>query len=287
MSLMMRLSDEEIALIEQKRAEEKAKQDELLKSYDHYREEQISFQKLKNERHEVEQENRKKRYETMYNELIAVSKDFKLTCKKVNTKQTIRLYDVDENGREIKYVFDDSGSVIKHIKPKEVVNLDSYNYELSLDYTGKVPEGCKYYVIPSETYSRTGRVNGYKMQVRGTGINDWDKRGQMTKATSVYKKILEIVESKFRQIEYRTEQDQRNDRIQERFKVTFSEFVKNVTSIHESVFYIKLDNGVTINIHGYEDSNGNIRFVKDKISFPYNMDALDLINKLNDIKGEQ
>ena len=30
------------------------------------------------------------------------------------------------------------------------------------------------------------------MQVQGTGINSWDKRGQMTNPNTVHKKITEI-----------------------------------------------------------------------------------------------
>ena len=42
MSQTMKLSAEEIALIEERRAEEQAKQEALLKSYDHYKERTIN-----------------------------------------------------------------------------------------------------------------------------------------------------------------------------------------------------------------------------------------------------
>jgi len=287
MSLMMRLSDEEIALIEQKRAEEKAKQDELLKSYDHYKQGRTSQFIKTNSLRETAEETRKKLYQTIYDDLVSVSKDFTFVCEKVESKAELPLYEIDDNGSEIRYGQNEEGETIWY-NPKETIKLPTYSYRLSIKYTGRMPENHRYEVVPVDKTSKySGRVIGYKMQVRGTGIDSWGKSGQMTKASSVYKKILDTIEGAFRQIEYRTAQDQRNDRIKERFKVEFSKFEKNVISIHESIFQIKLDNGITLNINGYEDSNGNIRFNKDKISFPYNMDALYLIGMLNEIKGEQ
>lgn len=287
MSMMMRLSDEEIAIIEQKRAEEKAKEEAWLKSYECYREKQISQQQKRNERQEKDWEQRKTLYETIYKELIAVSKDFKLTCKKMVTKPIISLYDLDANGDEIKYLRDENGSVLEYLKPKELVKIPSYYYELAIDYTGNVPEGCKYHIVPTEQRSRYGNINGYKMAVRGTDIDNHDNRGQMTKASSVHKKILEIIDSKFKQLEYQRERKLSVKRIVDKFNVEFSDFTKNVTSTYETVFYLKLDNGITLTISGYEDSNGNIRFVKDKVYFPSNMNTISLVNQLSAIKGEQ
>jgi hypothetical protein len=109
----------------------------------------------------------------------------------------------------------------------------------------------------------------------------------MTKATTVHKKIIETVEQKFRQIEYEKEQDSSNNRIKQRFDIEFSEFVKNVTSINQNNFHIKLDNGVTIEIYGYETGDGSVRWSKGKISFPYSMDVTSLLTKLNEIKCEE
>ena len=288
MSQTIKLTAEEIALIEQKRAEEKSKQEELLKSYDHYRENTIKYQVDRNERSEKEQEDRKTTYEEVLNKLIAVSNDFKLICKKELTTTTVNLYDIDNDGREIKYERDENGSVVSHLEPKEVFLLKTYHYGLKIQYTGKVPEGCSYNVVPVIQYSRySHRANGYKMQVQGTDICSWDKRGQMTKATTVHKKIIETVEQKFRQIEYEKEQDSSNNRIKQRFDIEFSEFVKNVTSINQNNFHIKLDNGVTIEIYGYETGDGSVRWSKGKISFPYSMDVTSLLTKLNEIKCEE
>jgi hypothetical protein len=118
MSQTIKLTAEEIALIEQKRAEEKSKQEELLKSYDHYRENTIKYQVDRNERSEKEQEDRKTTYEEVLNKLIAVSNDFKLICKKELTTTTVNLYDIDNDGREIKYERDENGSVVSHLEPK-------------------------------------------------------------------------------------------------------------------------------------------------------------------------
>jgi hypothetical protein len=254
MSQTIKLTAEEIALIEQKRAEEKAKQEELLKSYDHYREKTINYHVSKNEGSEKEQEDRKTAYEGIFNKLIAVSNDFKLICKKELATTTVNLYDIDNDGCEIKYERDENGSVVSHLEPKEVVELETYHYGLKIQYTGIVPEGCSYNVVPVVQYSRYGHnIISCKMQIQGTEINSWDKRGIMSNAKNVYKKIVEIVEQKFRQIEYKKEQDASNIRIDDEFKRVFSDYVDNVTSTHRSQFDIKLDNGITIEIYGYEN----------------------------------
>jgi len=283
MSQSIKLTAEEIALIEQKRAEEKAKQDELLKSYDYYRERKIASHKETMGRQEQEEEQRKINYETIFNELIKVSKFFRFDCKKVKRVTSVDLYNIDDKGNEIRYTKDGSWN---QIEPKEVAKVDSYYYELKIVYTGVVPEGHEYYVVPTPTYSKYSyRITGYKMQVQGTGICSWDKRGQMTKAESVHKKILETVESKFRQIEYKKEQDLSNNRIADRFNIEFSKYAKNVTSINQNTFHIKLDNGITIEIYGYENGDGEVTFRKGKIAFPYEMDVTSLLSNLNDIKG--
>jgi hypothetical protein len=287
MSQTIKLTAEEIALIEQKRAEEKAKQEELLKSYDHYRERRIDAHKQSLQRQETDEEGRKKVYENIFNDLIAVSSDFRLDSKKINKVSNLELYDINDSGNEIRYTYDAEG-YSEYIDPREVVKFNTYYYEMKIVYTGKVPEGCNYYVVPVTQYSKySHRANGYKMQVQGTDISSWDKRGQMTKATTVHKKIVETVEQKFRQIEYEKEQDSSNNRIKQRFDIEFSEFVKNVTSINQNNFHIKLDNGVTIEIYGYETGDGSVRWSKGKISFPYSMDVTSLLTKLNEIKCEE
>jgi hypothetical protein len=288
MSQTIKLTAEEIALIEQKRAEEKAKQEELLKSYDHYRENTINYHVRKNEGSEKEQEDRKNSYEEIFNKLITISNDFKFICEKKSAKTTVNLYDIDNDGREIKYERDENGSVVSYLEPKEVVELETYYYELKIQYTGNVPEGCSYIVVPVAQYSRySHRITGYKMQVQGTDINSWGKRGQMTNANNVHKKILEIVDAKFRQIEYKKEQDVSNNRIKQRFDIEFSKFVKNVTSINQNTFHIKLDNDITLEIYGYENGDGSVRWSKGKISFPYSMDVTSLLTNLNEIKGKE
>ena len=285
MSQTMKLTAEEIALIEQKRAEEQARQEELLKSYDYYRDRKIASHKETMERQEKDEEQRKINYETVFNKLIAVSNDFRFDCKKTKRVTSLDLYDIDDKGNEKRYTEDGSWN---HIKPKEVVKVDSYYYEMKIVYTGNVPEGCEYYVVPTPTYSKySHRITGYKMQVQGTGICSWDKRGQMTKASTVHKKIVETVESKFRQIEYKKEQDSSNKRIADRFNLEFSKYAKNVTSINQNTFYIKLDNGITIEVYGYENGEGDVTFRKGKIAFPYEMDVTSLLSNLNDIKGEE
>jgi hypothetical protein len=281
MSQTIKLTAEEIALIEQKRAEEKAREEELRKSYPAYRERKIASHKETMGRQEQEEEQRKINYETIFNELIKVSKFFRFDCKKVKRVTSVDLFDIDENGNEKRYT-----ESWGYIDPREVVKVDSYYYEMKIVYTGVVPEGHEYHVVPTPTYSKYSyRITGYKMQVQGTGICSWDKRGQMTKAESVHKKILETVESKFRQIEYKKEQDLSNNRIKERFDIEFSKYAKNVTSINQNTFNIKLDNGISLEIYGYENGDGEVTFRKGKIAFPYEMDVTSLITNLNEIKG--
>jgi hypothetical protein len=48
-----------------------------------------------------------------------------------------------------------------------------------------------------------------------------------------------------------------------------------------------LDNGINIEIYGYENGDGDVTFRKGKIAFPYQMDITSLLSNLNDIKGEE
>ena len=92
MSQTMKLSAEEIALIEERRAEEQAKQEALLKSYDHYKERTINRETERLRLNEEEAENRKQTYEEIFNKLIHVSNDFKFDCKKIEREHEFSLY---------------------------------------------------------------------------------------------------------------------------------------------------------------------------------------------------
>lgn len=273
MTQNMNLSAEEVALIEQKRAQEKS-------NYDTYRE-RIKQQHIERvERRLTNEEDRKKVYETMFNSLVAVSKDFRLDCEKSDTVSEINLYELDENGNEIRYV---NG---EYVEAKEVDKLDTYHYQLKIVYTGNVPPNHQYYIVPVEQYHKwSGRVKGYKMQLQGTGISTWDKRGQMTNPNTVVKKITEFVENKFNQIKYQEEQNKSNRRIADRFKIEFSKYAKNVTSTNQNYFNIELENGIEIQIYGYENGLGNISFSKGKVVLPYSLDVKDVLENLDNIKS--
>lgn len=277
------LTKEEIALIEQKRAEEKAK----LASFDHHRENVINRETKRQSEYERDEKVRKGIYEKYYAELIAVSPDYKLECVKVNQVNKVAIYDVDENGHEVRTKKNKKGETV-WLKPKEILKFKFYRYNLKLSYTGKVPEGHNYYVVPVSQYSKWSyRTTGYKMQVQGTGINSWDKRGQMTNAKSVHKKITETVDSAFKQIEYKTAQEQSNERIHNKFKVEFSEYLNNYT-VSNNTFVVKLGNEISVTFYGHEDSNGDIRFNNPKINMPYGkFEVKDLLNGLNGIKGKE
>ena len=285
----MTLTAEEKALIEQKRAEEKAKQEELLKSYDHHREKVIKRETERCRNYEADEENRKTVYEGFLNQMLGVSPDYKLHCKKIDRVTKIDIYDIDENGYEIKYEVNSKGET-NYFKPREVVKIPNYHYELKLSYTGKAPEGHNYYIAPVTQYSKYSyKPKGYKMQVQGTGIDSWDKRGQMTNPNTVHNKIVDTIESSFRQIEYRTIQDQSNKRIIERFKLEFSQYggeQYQYGSTNE--FIVTLDNGIKITFYGYEDSEGNITFNNAKVGVPYRtIEVKDLLDGLKDIKGKE
>lgn len=279
----MNLTAEEKALIEQKRAEEKAK----LASFDHHKETVINRETKRIHQYESDEDNRKRVYQDIYAKLSEVSPDYKLECEKVNQVNKVEIYDVDENGNEVKTKKNKKGETI-WLKPKEVLKFKFYRYNLKISYTGKVPEGHNYYVVPVSQYSKWSyRITGYKMQVQGTGISSWDKRGQMTNPNSVHKRIVETVDNAFKQIEYKTAQEQSNDRILNRFKVEFSEYVNNFTFGHNT-FVVKLDNGISVTFYGYEDSNGNITFNNTKVNVPYGkVEVRDLLGGLNGIKGKE
>lgn len=281
----MTLTAEEKALIEQKRAEEKAKQEALLKSYDYHRENVIKRETERCRNYEADEEKRKKVYEGFLEQMLGVSPDYKLHCKKVDRVNKIDIYDIDENGYEIKYKQNSKGET-EYLKPREVVKIDTYHYDLKLSYTGKVPEGHNYHIAPVEQRSKYSyRTTGYKMQVQGTGINSWDKRGQMTNPNTVHKKIVDTIESAFIQIEYRTAQAQSIKRIQDRFKLEFSKY-KNV-QINNNEFIVTLDNEIKLTFHGYEYGD-KISFSSPKVTFPYNkFEVKDLIEGLANIKGKE
>lgn len=279
----MNLTAEEKALIEQKRAEEKAK----LASFDHHKETVINRETKRIHQYESDEDNRKRVYQDIYAKLSEVSPDYKLECEKVNQVSKVEIYDVDENGSEVKTKKNKKGETI-WLKPKEVLKFKFYRYNLKISYTGKVPEGHNYYVVPVSQYSKWSyRITGYKMQVQGTGISSWDKRGQMTNAKSVHKRIFETVDNAFKQIEYKTAQEQSNNRILNRFKVEFSEYLNNYT-VEYTTFVVKLDNGISVTFYGHEDSNGNITFNNTKVNVPYGkVEVRDLLGGLNGIKGKE
>jgi hypothetical protein len=270
------LTSEEILLIQEKRAEEKRMEEELKKSFDHYKENRIKSEKNRLERNEQDSEKLKQTYESMFNDLAKVSKDYRLDTEKIEYVVEVRLYNIDDNGYEI-----------RSDEPREVVTLNSYHYRHVIKYTGKVPEGHSYHVALVEKHSRySGRTNGYKMQVQGTGISTWDKRGQMTNPKSVHQRILDIVESAFKQIEYKTQRELSTNRIADRFKLEFSKFNNKVDFDGRNEFKVTLDNNISVTFYGHEDGNGNITFNNPKINLPYNkFDIKDLLEVLNLAKG--
>lgn len=281
----MNLTSEEKALIEQKRAEEKAK----LCSFDHHKETVINRETKRIHQYESDEDNRKRVYQDIYAKLSEVSPDYKFECEKVNQVNKVDVYDVDENGSEVRTKKNKKGETI-WLKPKEVLKFKFYRYDLKISYTGKVPEGHNYYVVPVSQYSKWSyRITGYKMQVQGTGISSWDKRGQMTNPNSVHKRIVETVDNAFKQIEYKTAQEQSNDRILERFKLEFSQYVgEKVKYNSHNEFIVTLDNGIRVTFYGYEDSEGNISFYNTKVIIPYKtIEVKDLLDGLNVIKGKE
>jgi hypothetical protein len=283
----MNLTAEEIALIEQKRAEEKTKQEELRKSYDHYREKTITYYKARRKEQEENEEERKASYEGIFNKLVAVSKDFKFICKKESATMTVNLYEIDDNGYEIKFTRNEDGSYGHMLDSKEVVDLETYRYVLKIVYTGKVPEGCEYYIVPVAQKSKYGnRVIGYKMQLKGSGpnhgIDNYDGRGKLSNAKSLHNRITETVDSVFRQIEYRKAQDNSNARILAKFKEEFGGYEFNN---HQNEFTIKFTNGIALKVHGYENAKGDIEFRYSSVSVPYSqVDFKDLVHHLSAIK---
>lgn len=280
----MNLTAEEIALIEQKRAEERAKEEALLKSYDYQKERTIEREVERMKLLESDEERRKARYEEVFNKLIRISEDFKLSWKKNDKTREIALYDVDDNGREIRYV--EVNGKNEWLEPKEVVKLKTYDYQIKLSYTGKMPKDYEYEVVVIDTYSKYSyRVTGYKLQIRGTGINSWDKRGQMTNPKTVHTKLVELCDEAFKRIEWLDERKKTEDRITSRFKLEFSKF-KNV-EIDNNTFIVTLDNGIKVTFYGYEHGD-EITFSSPKISLPYHkIEIKDLLDNLGNIKGKE
>jgi hypothetical protein len=277
------LTEEEMALIQNKRAEDiKA----LRTSYDRYKAEKIKDREKRINSIQKDAEALKKIYEGYFNGLIAVSPDFKLDCKIVNNKEVIDLYELDNDGYEIQIVFDEEGKPVKKLKPKEKVSLDSYTYDIRISYTGTVPEGYEFYVIAAQTYSKySGRANGYKMQVQGTGINAWEKTFKMTSPKSILNRIVGLSESAFMQIEHRNAAELAQQRIEAAFEKTYghleNEGVK--ISVAPGEFTLTYENGIELKIAAYErtyESNSEVRFVNSKVKIPYEFDIDKLIEGL-------
>jgi hypothetical protein len=272
----MTLTSEEIALIEQKREEKRLMELELKKSYDIYKQRRIESEQKTCENIKNQAEKLKSVYLSQFNELIKVSKDFSFECEKIQHDRRIDLYELDDEGYELRS------------KVKEVIKTKTYSYNLKIKYTGEVPEGHNYFVAMVDQYSKySGSLKGYKMQVQGTGISTWDKRGQMTNPKSVVQRLVEHVESQFRQIEYRDEAKQRSKRIEDRFKLEYSKFVdKTVINVNNNEFIVTFENDIRITFYGYEDGEGNIHFNNPKISTPYNkIDMKSLLDALSNVKG--
>lgn len=279
------LTKEELALIEQKRAEDRAKAEALRTSYDHYKAERIKAAEARIDRIQKDAEALKKVYEGFYNSLIAVSPDFKLDCKIVNNKEVIDLYELDKDGYEIQMSYDEQGNPKRRLKPKEKISLDSYAYNFKLSYTGKVPEGHSFNVIAVTTHSNySGRVNGYKMQVQGTGINSWEKTFKMINPKSVVNRLIGLSEDAFRQIEYKTAAELAHQRIQAAFQDKYGHLENEGVKIGRSPgqFVLTYENGIQLIIGAYEN-NSEVVFRNSKVNVPYTFDTDKLIEVLKNI----
>jgi hypothetical protein len=279
------LTKEEIALIEQKRAEDRAKAEALRTSYDHYKAERIKARELVIDRRQKDAEALKKVYEGFYNSLIAVSPNFKLDCNKVKSKETIDLYELDKGGYEIQMVYDEQEKPISRVKPKEIISLDLYFYTFKLSYTGKVPEGHIFYVNAVTTQSNySGRVNGYKMQIQGTGINSWDGRGKMVNPKAIVNRLIGLSEDAFRAIEYKTAAELTKQRIQAAFQEKYGHLENEGVKIGRSPgqFVLTYENGIQLIIGAYESSS-EVKFTNTKVNIPYGFDTDKLIGGLKNI----
>lgn len=279
------LTTEELTLIEQKRAEKKAQAEALRTSYDHYKAEKIKRREQSIERAQTDAENKKKVYEGFYNSLVAVSPVFKLDCKKVNNKETIELFEIDSDGYEITMLYDEEGRIKNRVKPKEKVTLDSYFYEIKLSYTGNVPEGHSFHVIATTTYSKySHRATGHKMQIQGTGIDSWDGRGKMVNPKAVVNRLKGLAEDAFLRIEYRTEAELAQQRIQAAFQEKYGHLENEGVKIGISPgqFVLTYKNGIQLTIGAYEH-NSEVIFTNSKVNIPYGFDTDKLVEGLKNI----
>lgn len=279
------LTAEELTLIEQKRAEEKAKAEALRTSYDHYKAEKIKRHEQSIERTQTDAENKKKVYEGFFNSLTAVSPVFKLDCKKVNSKETVELFELDSEGYEITMLYDEEGRIKNRVKPKENITLDSYFYEIKLSYTGKVPEGHSFHVIATTTYSKySHRATGHKMQIQGTGIDSWDGRGKMVNPKAVVNKLTELSQAAFDRIEYRNKAELSQQRIQAAFQEKYGHLENEGVKIGISPgqFVLTYKNGIQLTIGAYEH-NSEVIFTNSKVNIPYGFDTDKLVEGLKNI----
>jgi hypothetical protein len=277
----IKLTAEELTLIKQKREEEKA----LLNSYEHYKSRKIEQEQKRIDINKQQAEDKKKVYEGFYNSLVAVSPNFKLNCKQVSQKIVVDLYEVDEEGYEIRFLYDKDEKPTKSLKPKENVTLDSYSYEIKLSYTGKVPEGHSFHVIATPIASKySGRTIGHKMQIKGTGIDSWDGKGKMVNPKSVVNKLIELSEVAFMRIESRNAADLQQQRIETAFRNKF-EHLKDEgvqISIAKGQFTLTYENGIELKIGAYEN-NSEVIFTNSKVTIPYDFDVDKLVEGLKKI----
>jgi len=279
------LTTEELTLIEQKRAEKKAQAEALRTSYDHYKAEKIKRHEQGIERTKKDVEDKKKVYEGFFDSLTAVSPLFKLDCKKVNSKETVELFELDSEGCEITMLYDEEGRIKNRVKPKEKVTLDSYFYEIKLSYTGKVPEGHSFHVIATTTYSKySHRATGHKMQIQGTGINSWDGKGKMVNPKSVVNRLTELSEAAFMRIESRNAADLQQQRIEAAFRNKFGHLNDEGVqiSIAQGQFTLTYENGIELKIGAYEH-NSEVIFTNSKVTIPYKFDVEKLVEGLKNI----
>jgi hypothetical protein len=279
------LTTEELTLIEQKRAEKKAQAEALRTSYDHYKAEKIKRHEQGIERTKKDVEDKKKVYEGFFDSLTAVSPLFKLDCKKVNSKETVELFELDSEGCEITMLYDEEGRIKNRVKPKEKVTLDSYFYEIKLSYTGKVPEGHSFHVIATPINSKySGRAIGHKMQIQGTGINSWDGKGKMVNPKSVVNRLTELSEVAFMRIESRNAADLQQQRIEAAFRNKFGHLNDEGVqiSIAQGQFTLTYENGIELKIGAYEH-NSEVIFTNSKVTIPYKFDVEKLVEGLKNI----
>ena len=290
--MSIELTSEELALIEQKRAEDKAKAEAMATMHEKYVEEKVARTEVTLAKQTSEFERLKAFYTEKFNELKKLSPNYELVIVEKEPIVEVEIFNIDEKGYEITNYQDEEGNYKRH-KPIKTIQVKGLIYLMEIRYTGETPNDYKYKINAIELTTKWGSFDGYKLRVEGKGFDSYDKRLRYTSAKKTHEKLMEVIANQIRQIEYNKIANERSERLfhaVDKFMEELSDKYPNasVSRLLVNSFVVNFNNGVKVTINVDVNSEGEARMYGPKVDFNYGEFSIDgLLEIMSSIKGEK